>query len=126
MEGFGLMGKRVLEIVMCSEARRGVSQKTGREWTLFKVQANDEHGSPIGEELQSFEDLPLGRGEFEVERRDHPQYGTSFTVKAPSPLMRRLDELEARVAKLEGDRGGVTSVAPSTQVVSASNDPVPF
>lgn len=112
-----VVDKKVLEILMCSIERQGVSQKTGKAWTLYRVQANDAQGNPISEKLQAFQELPVGRGEYEVERREHPEYGVSFTVKAPSAFSRRIDELEARIAKLEAAQ------VPSSAPVA---DPVPF
>lgn len=129
------MATKVLEVLMCSEERRGVSPKNGQEWVIYKVQANDEMGVAITEKLQSFSDLPVGRGEYEVERRDHEKFGTSYTVKDPNArrvsapparfaTLEMVEALEARVNALEG-RGAVTntSVAPSSFTTS---DPVPF
>jgi len=133
-----VMPTRVLEVLMCSEERRGVSQKNGQEWVIYKVQANDENGQPISEKLQSFSDLPVGRGEYEIERRDHEKFGTSYTVKDPNArrvpppparfaTLEMHEALQARVDALESRMGFQevtnTTVAPSSFTTS---DPVPF
>lgn len=86
------------------ELRSGTS-KHGRPWKLFKVSATDPDGRPIEEQLTTFSKLPIGEAiEVEVERREHPEYGPSFTLKLPSAgggLARRVADLEKRVSSLE-------------------------
>jgi len=123
-----------LEVVMCTEHKTGISNKTGQAWTQYKVQANDEMGSPISEELLSWTFIPNGMAEFEVKREDHEKYGTKFWVRdpraksmpAPNPvveLRQEINVLKDRLDALEGRLGSAPAVAP---VVSNVNDPVPF
>lgn len=86
--------------------RSGVSARTGRAWTLFKVTAAAEDGTVIGEKLVSFSRLPIGEPvEVEVLRREHPQHGTSFTVQPVrsrgAALARRVEDLERAVVELQ-------------------------
>ncbi len=99
---------RKLTVVALSELKSGTSS-TGIPWTLFRVEATDPDGQPIAENLTTFEPLPIGEAiEVEVERRDHPQYGPSFTLKLPrrsdNGLAARIEALEQRVAALEEGR----------------------
>lgn len=120
----GVRVVKTLEILGCFEERSGISQKTNKPWTLYKVHANDENGVAIGETLKSFQELPLGKGSFNVEKNDHPEYGVSFTVSQPSPLMQRIDALEKRIEALEGKK---VEVAPAPEpVVVASTNGIPF
>lgn len=71
--------------------------------TLYKVFAVDEDGSPVEQELRSFQELPEGElVEYEISRYDSQDYGTSWTLKrAPQQTGKRVAELERRVADLE-------------------------
>jgi hypothetical protein len=99
---------RSLVVSELSELKTGTSSK-GKPWTLYKVTATDPDGKPIAESLTTFARLPIGEPvEVEVERREHPEYGASFTLKLPRAgggLARRVDELERRVAALEQKAG---------------------
>jgi hypothetical protein len=123
-----------LEVVMCTEHKTGISNKTGQSWTQYKVQANDEMGSPISEELLSWTFIPNGMGEFEVKREDHEKYGTKFWVRDPKAkslpaanpvveLRQEINVLKDRIDALEGRLGSSPVPAP---VVSSVSDPVPF
>jgi hypothetical protein len=79
------------------------------DWTLRKVLASNVDGSPISENLVSFASLPVGEPvAVEVERRDDPRRGPSFTLKLPragSALAGRVGDLEQRVAAIEARLG---------------------
>lgn len=92
--------KRILTVTSCTEFRRGHGAKG--EWVIYEVQAVDAKGIPVEEKLRSFKALPVGVGqEYEVERYDHEQYGTSFTLFPPKQKSsERLDVLEGQVADL--------------------------
>lgn len=99
------MSTRTLTITSLDEIATGVGDN-GRPWTLYSVSANDEHGIPVPESLKSFQKLPIGEKiEVEVEKQDHPQYGTSYLLKRPrensNGLQARIEALEQRVEALE-------------------------
>jgi hypothetical protein len=95
---------RKLTVNALSELKTGTSSK-GKPWTLYKVEATDTAGQPITESLTTCAKLPTGEQiEVEVERRDHPQHGPSYTLKLPradNGLAGRIEALEQRVAALE-------------------------
>lgn len=77
------MPQRTLKIVGCEAFRWGTA-KTGRPWTMYKIDAVNANGL-IKEELISFDELPLGVADYEVERREREYRGqtyVSFTLKA--------------------------------------------
>jgi hypothetical protein len=102
---------RKLIVSSLTELRSGIGPR-GR-WTLFKVEATDVDGCAITERLTTFSKLRTGKAiEVEVERREHPQHGVSYTVKLPRAgggLSGRVGALERRVSALEGQRLGGTS-----------------
>lgn len=61
--------------------------KNNVDTTIYKVEATDEHGGAIDEELRSFQSLEIGQPQsFRVERYEHEEYGVSYTlypVEAP-------------------------------------------
>jgi len=99
---------RRLTVSELIELSSGVS-RNGKPWTLHKVIAVDEGGEQIGETLLTFAALPLNEPvTVEVERRDDPRHGLSYTLKLPragSALAGRVDELEQRVAAIEARLG---------------------
>jgi len=119
---------RTLDVLGCTEVKRGMSQKTGREYVIYKVHANSEDGTPIEQELQAFQEIPRGKGEYDIETRESP-YGTNYTVKAPSPLSRAVTELTEKVDRIEArlDRLDTAApVAPVREVAPVGDGEVPF
>jgi hypothetical protein len=105
---------RKLTITGCKDVYHGTNNK-GNDYTIFEVQAVDEHGQPVQETLKSFEVLEIGLvADFEVERYDGGQHGVSYTLKRQreklGPRVQRLEEqvipiLERRVEHLERTMG---------------------
>jgi len=128
VEGGG-MEVRTLNVLGCVEKKRGTS-KQGRDWVLYAVQADDGNGNPIGEDLTSFQQLPVGVGEYQVEREEN-QWGVRWTIKQPTAVGRALSEQNVRITRLEALcqqlGGGTAQVAPAAPapVVVQSGD-VPF
>lgn len=120
----GVKVNKVLEVLGCYEERSGISAKTGKPWTLYKVHANSEDGTPVEETLKSFNELPVGKGTFVVTKQDHPEYGVSYTVSQQSGQSLRLDDLERRIELLEGKKPVVPTPAPVVAV--PASDGVPF
>jgi hypothetical protein len=101
MSANGKTPTRRLKIAGCREVTRG-SGKDGKPWVLYSVEAFDQHGKRILEELRSFEELAPGEDTFTIERRESEQHGTSYSLKrVRRKVSDRLDELERRVAALE-------------------------
>ena len=120
--------KKKITILGCIEKKRGISAKTGNPWTLYTVHANDENGQPITEELTSFNELPVGTGEYTVERRES-QYGVQFTVNKPSPMMEAVFGLTSRIEAIEKQLGIIDTppvVSPPVAPVVVESQEVPF
>lgn len=88
--------------------------KNGVETTLWDVKACHEDGTAVDLTLRSFAELPIGDLiEYELRRYEHPEHGTSWTMKRLSgglgkkvaELEEKLADLTARLEKLE-DRLG--------------------
>lgn len=103
--------RRSLNIISCKVVKAGTTN--GRPWAIHEVMATKVDGSPVELELRSFDPLPLGVGEFDVEKRVDPKYGESYTLKIPGggnrgprvdPVEQRLAALEQKVALLEAVR----------------------
>jgi len=98
--------KRKINVKRCNVVAEGSTN--GKGWTLYGVEAEDEFGIPVEDELKCFANLRPGLAEYELERRDHPEYGTSYTIKAPqgqaqgqdSQLAGRVEALEEKVTAL--------------------------
>lgn len=59
-------------------------KKDGKETHLWKVEAVDENGEAITQELRSFAELELGiLIEYDIEPYDSEKHGRSYTVKKP-------------------------------------------
>lgn len=113
------MQERTLEILGCIEDKRGISQKTGREWVLYQVHANDEQGNPIEQKLKSFDNLPQGKGTYYVEARES-QYGTEYTVKRSlSPQDRQHNEVMQYLQKIVTMVQAMSPVPPATAAAQA-------
>lgn len=75
-----------------------VQTGAGGKSTLYEVFATDPDGNPIEEQLRTFAELEEGVPvEYEVQRYNHEQYGTSFTLFPPKR------ETHKRVSVLERD-----------------------
>lgn len=106
--------QRRLNILNCNAVHHG--ETNGREWTLYEVVAVTESGEPVDFKLRSFEDLPLGVGDYDVTPKDYKgetQYTLKLAGQAPAnpgarlgpkvdELREQLAALESRVAALEG------------------------
>jgi hypothetical protein len=97
---------RKLIVTLLTELRSGIGPH-GR-WCLRRVEAVDADGNAIAESLITFAELPVGQAiTVEVERREHPQHGVSYTLKLPRAgggLGGRVDALERRVGALESQQ----------------------
>lgn len=85
------------------EISTGRSQ-SGREYTMWQLIATKPDGTPIEQNLRAFEDMPRGEVlEVSVTPFVSQQWGTSYTVarKDKSELHKKVEELEARIARLE-------------------------
>lgn len=102
-------------------------------WTLYDVTGRNGEGvALVG--TSSFKDFTGETGEFEVTAREHPEYGTSYTIKKPfagggTGLGASIDDLRARIVKLEALAGvpavSVPVAAPVPTPVAA-DDSIPF
>lgn len=103
---------RKINVIETKPLKSGVSS-TGKAWTIYEVTAVGEDGAPIEEKLRSFDEL-RGQVEVEIERKDDPKYGVSYTLKLPkgapgageppssgARLGPKVDELRARLETLE-------------------------
>lgn len=96
--------KRKLTVTGLDAKTSGISNKTGKEWTLYEVAALGEDGAPIDARLKTFDgSLAIGElVEYEVERQEHEKYGESFLISKPGGgLKASVDDLRARVERLE-------------------------
>lgn len=114
--------KRKLRVVDYDQMAR-----TQKGAPIYKVRAVREDGSPVEEELRSFQELPIGDLlEYELQRYDHPQYGISWTLIPPKDkLNTRVRKLEERVQALEEQLASLmsgTTGGPS----GATEDDIPF
>ena len=86
------------------------ARRAGKTWTLRSVEATNQDGSPISEQLKTFADLK-GTVEVDVERQEHEKYGVSFLLKpisnggggargGDSGLAARVERLESEVRRL--------------------------
>lgn len=71
----------------------------GKETHLWKVEAVDENGKPVKEELRSFAELELNIPyDYEIEPYDSPKHGRTYTVKKPrANTTKRVGELEEQL-----------------------------
>jgi hypothetical protein len=94
---------RTLVVRELSTLSTGTS-KHGAPWTLYAAKVADAEGRLLDERFRSFEALPLDRPlQLEVDRRDDPQHGVSFTLKSPrkgGALRHRIETLEGEVKRL--------------------------
>jgi hypothetical protein len=90
------MATRKLTITACDLVKEGTTN--GRDWQLFRVEALTEHGAPITEDLNAFEELELGGPvEFVVKKREKVgQWKTFVSYTLSVPKSRRLDSEPAR------------------------------
>lgn len=105
--------QRVLVVTSCREVKRGQGQKG--EWVLYELGVTKQTGEPIDAKFNAFADLTSYIGkptEYTVTYKDHETYGRSFTLKPPRrDYARELDELRARIVRLESQLGGQPSTS---------------
>jgi hypothetical protein len=98
--------KTATRFIIVKESReisRGRTQ-SGSEYTMWQLICTKPDGTPIAQNLRSFEDMPRGEVlEVSVTPFVSQQWGTSYTVarKDKSELHRKVEELETRIATLE-------------------------
>lgn len=105
------------------EISRGRSQN-GREYVMWQIIATKPDGVPIDANLRSFEDLPRGELlEVAVTPFVSEQWGTSYTVarKDKSELHRKVEELQARIERLES----ILNVTDPVSVANQTSAPPP-
>lgn len=74
---------RKIDVISTALVYEGENKK-GNAFEIYEIKArNPESGIEINDELKAFDNLPVGVGEYLVERRDDPEYGTSYTLKYP-------------------------------------------
>ena len=74
---------RKIDVISSTLVYEG-ENKRGNAFEIYEIKArNPETGIEINDELKAFDNLPAGVGEYLVERRDDPEYGTSYTLKYP-------------------------------------------
>jgi hypothetical protein len=93
-----MTANRKLTITACTVVKSGTTN--GRNWTLFNVQALNEHGFDVSEDLISFDPLPVGELlEFEIKRKEKVgKYKTfvSYTLSLPKKS-NRLDSPKEQI-----------------------------
>jgi hypothetical protein len=90
------------ELIVTGQTAIKHGTSNGRPWTLYKVTATTPDGGPVREKLTTFRELPVGQRQiYVIDRKDHPQYGTSFTLSLPQQgIGHRVEALEGQVAEL--------------------------
>jgi hypothetical protein len=74
---------RKIDVISSTLVYEGENKK-GNAFEIYEIKArNPESGIEINDELKAFDNLPAGVGEYLIERRDDPEYGTSYTLKYP-------------------------------------------
>lgn len=74
---------RRLTVTACSPMYTGHNKK-GKPYTIFEVFAVDDAGQTVEAKLRSFDPLEINKlVEYEIERREDPRHGTSYTLKKP-------------------------------------------
>lgn len=83
MASKGKTKKRTL-VVTGQKPIATVGNHSGGQSTLYEVYATTPEGEPVEEPLRAFTELEEGVAiEYSVERYNHPQYGTSYTLTPP-------------------------------------------
>jgi hypothetical protein len=102
------MSLRKLTVKRCTLAHSGISKKTGREYSIYDIEALDETGTPVNVKLRSFAEQSIGElVEYDVDVRKS-EYGTEYTIKRAgggggvAELTRRVERLELEVERLVG------------------------
>lgn len=129
----GMIGVRVaievksLNVLGSIEKKRGVGKNTGKEWVLYTIHANDDQGNPFEYELTSFNMIPVGVGEYQIEREE-TQFGVQYKIKNPTPTGVAISELTrvnqdhaAQIARLNQ----ICNVPVAPAVVQAPVVPAP-
>lgn len=87
--------------------------RAGQDFTVYSWAVKDADGEPIEAKFESWEDCSAYIGkptEYLVTFRDHEQYGRTYSLKPPRrDYGRELDELKARVLRLESQAGADSS-----------------
>lgn len=93
-----------VQVIECTLGYTGTNSR-GEEYHIYNVKACTPNGEPIQQDLNSFEDLPLGEHTLMVTKYVRTKDGAdkvSYTLaKIKPPAGRRLDDLEKRVDTLE-------------------------
>lgn len=99
---------RFLIVKETREISRGRNPRTGSDYTMWQIIATKPDGTPIDQNLRSFEDLPRGEVlEVSVTPFVSQQWGTSYTIarKDKSKLHSDVDELKQRIERIEAHLG---------------------
>lgn len=121
--------RRRLIVTSCRVLRSGTN--AGGEWALYAVEATTRDERKIRARLLSFEDLPVGEVELEVERQHHETRGTSYLLRLPrqkigprvAVLERSVRNLASRVEELERADGPGDGSGPRRIPPAASEEP---
>jgi hypothetical protein len=121
---------RNLTVRSCAPRYEGTSA-SGKPWTLYEVAVVGEDGEPIDEQFKSFDFLPIGElVAYEVEREDHPTYGTSYLLKLPKGARRppkpnlqaEIEELRQRIARLESQVRSLAGDPPASPALASDQE----
>lgn len=110
------MATKTLSIQKCVPLASGVG-KYG-EWTKYRVVGTSEDGTALPEEAISWKDFSGQSGEFDVKREESEKYGVSYVIKKAGQSGgwgARIDELEARLLRLEAAVNGASSDVPAPE-----------
>lgn len=131
----------------CNAIKSGPGRDGGAGWTMYQLVATKPDGTPIPQNLRTFEEIPTHEVvDVNVTPFTSEQYGTSFTVKlkAPSKSQLEIEELKQRLEIIERQLGIQVGGPPRTpppppaapvqtppppapaQIASAPNDDIPF
>lgn len=120
--------KRVLNITEVVAGYSGTNAN-GNAFTIYDIQALDEQGNVVQAQLRSFDDLPLGQMEYDLEK--YKKNGkVSWTIKAPKGMRTGVsladhNALAQRVTVLEGvvNGNGITPGVAATSGFAQASAP---
>lgn len=118
----------------CNPIKSGTSQKTGEQWTMYQLVATKPDGTPIPQNLRSFEEQPIHEViDVAVTPFVSESYGTSYTIKRRGvpksqleieDLKRRLEAVEAKLGIQPGGQS-LRPVPPPPSPVETPPPPPP-